>query len=364
MRIVHGVVALAALAAGCSHTEGDADVPTGHQGSLFEVPANQRAHLQVAVVHRQLVVRPVRAPARIAFDDLKTSEVTPLVSGKVAKVFVHEGDHVKVGQPLLAIASPDASDTAANLARDTSALRSKQTILARDEDLYTHKAISLEELQQARLDVESAKTTVYNDQSHAALTGTSAGQAMLLSPIDGTVVSRKVSVGDPVQPETTTCFTITDPSAIWVVTQLYQEDLRRVALDDKAQIRSPVLDAPLDGKVIYIGASIDADTLTIPVRIAAQNANGLLKNGMYVDVEILPAKSDQAIVVPAAAVLRDADNLPFVYLQVKPATFARRHVKLAAQLGDTYAIEQGLDDGAEILTDGALFVQFADSLEQ
>ena len=85
---------------------------------------------------------------------------------------------------------------------------------------------------------------------------------------------------------------------------------------------------------------------------------------MYVDVEILPAKSEQAIVVPAGAVLRDADNLPFVYLQVKPGTFARRHVKLAAQLGDTYAIAEGLDDGAEVLTNGALFVQFADSLEQ
>ena len=98
--------------------------------------------------------------------------------------------------------------------------------------------------------------------------------------------------------------------------------------------------------------------------LGLEAANGLLKQGMYVDVEILPAKSDQAIVVPAGAVLRDADNLPFVYLQVKPGTFARRHVKLAAQLGDTYAIEQGLDDGAEVLTNGALFVQFADSLEQ
>lgn len=365
--IIRGVLVAAvaaAVAAGCSHTAGDNEVSSGRgSASLYEVPANQRAHLQLAKVKLGPVIRPVRAPARIEFDDLKTSEVTPLVSGKVAKVLVREGDHVKVGQPLLEVASPESSDTTANLSRDTSALRSKQTILARDEDLYAHKAISLEELQQARLDVESAKTTVHNDQTHAALTGTSNGNALLLSPIEGTVVARKVAVGDPVQAETTTCFTITDPSAIWVVSQLYQEDLRQVALGDTAQIRSPVLDTPLPGKVIYIGASIDADTLTIPVRIAAQNPSGLLKQGMYVDAEILPAKPEQAIVVPAAAVVRDADNLPFVYLQVQPGTFARRHVKIAAQLGDTYAIEQGLDDGAEVLTDGALFVQFADSLE-
>ena len=359
------VLAAAVMAAGSACRSSDDEAATTRQTpSLFEVPAGQLSHLHIAKVARAPVVRIVRAPARIAFDDLKTSEVTPLVSGKIAKVLVREGDRVKAGQPLLAIASPDSSDTTANLSRDRSALRGKQTILARDEDLYEHKAISLEELQQARLDVEAAQTTVHNDQAHAAMTGSSNGNALLLSPIEGTVVARKVAVGDPVQAETTTCFTITDPTALWVISQLYQEDLRRVAVGDAAQIRSPVLDAPLAGKVIYIGAAIDADTLTIPVRIAAQNPDGVLKQGMYVDVEIVPAKTEDAVVVPAAAVLRDADNLPFVYVQVKPGTFERHHVELGAQLGDTYAIDHGLDDGAQILTDGALFVQFADSLEQ
>ena len=62
--------------------------------------------------------------------------------------------------------------------------------------------------------------------------------------------------------------------------------------------------------------------------------------------------------------LRDADNLPFVYVQVKPGTFARRHVKLGDQIGDSYAIERRARTTAtQVLTDGALFVQFADSLE-
>lgn len=355
-------LALSACSRGDDRDDTGAD---GHrEGQLFVVPQDQLARLKIEKVVHSAVVRPVRAPARVAFDDLKTSEVTPLVSGKVAKVLVHEGDVVKPGQPLLAIASPDSSDTAANLARDRSELRGKQTILARDEDLYQHKAISLEELQQARLDVEAATTAVHNDETHAALTGTSGGDALLLSPIAGTVVSRKISVGDPVQAETTTCFTITDPTALWVVSQLYQEDLRRVALGDTARIRTPVLDHPLEGKVIYIGASIDADTMTIPVRVAAENEAGLLKQGMYVDVEIIPAKPESAIVVPSSAVLRDADNLPFVYVEAKPGAFARRHITLGAQLADGYAVDQGLDDGTPILTDGALFVQFADSLEQ
>ena len=188
--------------AGCAGSGEDAAPSASHPpASLFEVPAAQRAHLKLVTVLKKQVVRPVVVPALVAFDDLKTSEVTPLVSGKVARVLVHEGDKVKVGQALLSIASPDSSDNAANLSRDRSELRTKQTILARDEDLYQHKAISLEELQQARLDVESARTTVQNDETHMAITGSKSGDALLRSPIAGVVVSRQVAVGDAVSAE-------------------------------------------------------------------------------------------------------------------------------------------------------------------
>ena len=359
------VIVLALVLPTCSRSTAPAgDGVASTKPSLFEVPVAQRGHLKITKASRRPVVRPVRTPAVVAFDDLKTSEVTPLVSGKIMKVLVREGDRVKVGEPLLEIASPEASENAGNLARDRAALRSKQTILVRDEDLYQHKAISLEELQQARLDVDSARTTVQTDEARMSITGSKSGNAVLLSPIEGVVVARKVAVGDAVQAGSTACFTITDPTSIWVASQLYQEDLRRVAIGDAASIRSPVLDAVITGKVIYIGASIDPDTLTIPVRIAAQNADGLLKQGMYVDAEILPAKTEITVLIAATAVLRDADNLPFVYVEVKPGTFARRHVQLGSQLGDSYAITEGIADGDTLLTDGALFVQFADSLEQ
>jgi cobalt-zinc-cadmium efflux system membrane fusion protein len=336
----------------------------GDEATLFEVPAQQLERLHLVRVAHKPVVRPLVAPSLVAFDELQTSDVTPLVSGKVAKILVREGDKVQAGQPLMVIASPDSSDTTTNLARDRSALRTKQAILARDTDLYAHKAISLEELQAAQLEVDSAKANVQNDEVHVTITGSNTGGALLRSPIAGVVVKRQVSVGDSVQAGATTSFTITDPTALWVVSQLYQEDLRRVELGDTATIRSPVLDAPLDGKVTYIGASIDPDTLTIPVRIAAKNPGGLLKKGMYVDAEIVPAHSEDTVVVPLASVLRDADNLPFVYVQATPGKFARRHVDLGDQLADGFAIKRGLEDGEQVLAEGALFVQFADSLER
>ena len=85
---------------------------------------------------------------------------------------------------------------------------------------------------------------------------------------------------------------------------------------------------------------------------------------MYVDAAIMPAKRENAILVPLASLLRDSDNLPFVYVQASPGKFARRHVDLGAQLPDGYVVKNGLADGEQVLADGAVFVQFAESLER
>jgi len=363
-------ICLLMLAAAASACESPSPPPVarpddkGGEATLFEVPPQQRDRLQIVTVAHKTFVRPLVAPSVVAFDDLKTSEVTPLVSGKITKLLAGEGDHVVAGQPLMTIASPDSSDNTTNLTRDRAALANKEAILARDTDLFAHKAISLEELEAAQNDVVAAKASVQDDEAHVNITGGDKGGAVLRSPIAGVVVHRAVSVGESVQAGTTVSFTVTDPTTVWVVSQLYQEDLRRVEVGDAAVIRSPVLDAPLPGKVIYIGASIDADTLTIPVRIAAQNPGGLLKKGMYVDTAIMPARSDDAILVPLASLLRDSDNLPFVYVQASPGKFARRHVTLGAQLPDGYVVKDGLKPGEQVLADGAVFVQFAESLER
>lgn len=86
--------------------------------SLFRVAPEKRAHLEVVTAAETPVTLPVDVPAVVNFDELKTSRVVPLVSGRVASVLVHEGDRVKAGQALMTIASPDASDTRASLTRN------------------------------------------------------------------------------------------------------------------------------------------------------------------------------------------------------------------------------------------------------
>jgi membrane fusion protein, heavy metal efflux system len=364
MRSTPLMCTLAALCAACNSPPANKPDDQASEAALFKVPPHQRDRLQIVTVTHRPVVQPLIVPSQVAFDGLKTSDVTPLVSGKVARILVNEGDRIAAGQPLMVIASPDSSDNTANLMRDRSALATKEAVLARDTDLFAHKAISREELEAAQFDVVSARASVQDDEAHVKITGSDQGGATLRSPIAGVVVHRAVAAGESVQAGATVAFTISDATAIWIISQLYQEDLRRVELGDSAFIRSPVLDAPLPGKVIYIGASIDPDSLTIPVRIAVANPGGLLKKGMYVDAAITPEKAGDAIVVPHSSLLRDADNLPFVYVQVSPGKFARRHVEVGAQLADGHVVKHGLADGDQVLAEGAVFIQFADSLER
>ena len=330
--------------------------------SLFHLPGEQTAQLQLVTVAEGPVTRPLLVPAVIAFDGLRTSEVVPLVDGKVSRLLVREGDRVTAGQPLMSIASPSSADAQANLDRDLATLANAGTVLARDKDLYQHKALSLEELQQAELAVTSARASVATDRARVRITGTGRGDAFLRSPIAGVVVARRIAVGETVQAGITPTFTVTDPSSVWVIAQLYQEDLRRVAIGDPVEIRSSALDAPQAARVSYVAAALDPDSLTIPVRVAARNPQGMLKSGMYVDVSISPLRSERAMLVPAAAVLRDADNLPFVYVQAAPNEYARRRIDLGDQTGDSMIVRSGLAAGEKVVGDGALFVQFADSL--
>ncbi len=361
-------LAAALLIGGCnaapSSTGGGKD-EGGSRASLFMVPKNQQSRLHIITVEHQPIHRPLEIPAEVTFDERHTSEVVPLVGGTVVRLLAHEGDTVTARQPLLEISSPDSSGNAAALRSAQAALATKRTVLTRDQDLYHHHAISLEELQQAQADVQSAEAAVADARARVRMTGTGGGSglAVLRSPIDGVVVSRDVAVGDTVDAGGTKCFTISDVSTVWVRGQLYQEDLPRVALGDAASVELPQLDHPLTGHVTYIGAAVDPTKLTVPVRVEVANPKGALKGGQYVDVTIVPAEATSSIVVPAEAVLRDEDNLPFVYVQVGPGKLARRHVRLGGEAGaQGFVITDGLTDGEHVLENGALFVQFAESL--
>ncbi len=107
-----------------------------------------------------------------------------------------------------------------------------------------------------------------------------------------------------------------------------------------------------------ISALVDPDTRSVVVRVVVENPGDFLKKQMYVRVLIQARQESTGLLVPVSAILRDDENLPFVYVVQPDGSFARQHVTLGYRSGDQYDIPAGLKAGDQIVVDGGIFVQF------
>jgi cobalt-zinc-cadmium efflux system membrane fusion protein len=146
-----------------------------------------------------------------------------------------------------------------------------------------------------------------------------------------------------------------------VMANVFESNLPFVAVGDAAEITTGASPEAFPGTVDYIAALVDPNTRAIGVRVVAGNPKRLLKRDLYVNVRVHSKSDSTGLLVPVSAVLRDDENLPFVYVQNADGTFARRRVTLGAQVGERYEIRGGVRAGERVVADGGLFMQFAES---
>jgi cobalt-zinc-cadmium efflux system membrane fusion protein len=192
--------------------------------------------------------------------------------------------------------------------------------------------------------------------------GTVAGApGAIRAPIDGTVVEKLITPGQLLQAGTTPCFTVADLSTVWVMASVFEADLPGIGPGDAATIGTEASAQPLPGKVDYIASLVDPNTRAVSVRVVARNAGGVLRKDAYVRVAIQGARAERGLLIPVSAVLRDDQNLPFVYVQGGDGGFARHAVTLGTRSGDQQEVRSGLQAGDAVAVEGALFLQFAES---
>jgi cobalt-zinc-cadmium efflux system membrane fusion protein len=170
-----------------------------------------------------------------------------------------------------------------------------------------------------------------------------------------------ISPGELLQAGSTACFTIADVSRIWVLAQVFDSDIAAIRLGDRAEIVTGNGAKPLAGTVTNIPAIVDPDTRSVNVRVSVDNPAGLLRKQMYVRVLLVSRQDNTGLLAPVSAILRDDENLPFVYVAASDGGFARRPVTLGSRTGDNYEIPSGLNSGDRVVVDGGLFIQFMQS---
>jgi membrane fusion protein, heavy metal efflux system len=177
------------------------------------------------------------------------------------------------------------------------------------------------------------------------------------------VVDRQCSPGQLLAAGATQCFTLSDMSSVWILVNIYQNDVAYVHVGDPATIDNESYPEVVRGKIEYISPALDPNTRTLQARIESSNPGERLKKEMYVTAEVQAGVIPNALFVPDSSVLRNEQNMPYVYLQTGQAQFARRDVTLGETQAGKTQILSGLQANDRVVGDGSLFLQFQNSLQ-
>ena len=377
------ILAAACFQGGCAHSTPDqaegkstAAAPAT-EPRLFKVAPDQLAHLKIAKVAKTSWPVAIHTTGTVDWDADHTTQAITQVNGPISRLLVDTGAQVSKGQPLLYVSSPDvaAAVSAYRKARNREILNKR--IVDRVKDLLQHGSVAQKDYESAEADYNDASTDVQNSLQVLKIFGITASEIeqaehqgtsistelAVRSPIAGTVVQKLVSPGMLIQAGSTVCFMISAVSEVWVQGHIFDRDLPSVRVGDPVELTNPSFDGVLHGKVGYIGAFVDPATRTTPVRIDTQNPRGMLKKDMFVEAVIHTSTRSNILVVPLSAVLRDDNNEPLVYVQARPGEFAQRPVRTGVEQGGFVVVASGLNEGEEIVTDGSLFLQFANRMQ-
>ena len=344
------------------------------KAELFTLPADQMSHIQVVTVAQGSLARILRLTGAVEYNDFKTTPVITQVGGPVSRVMVVQGEHVRAGQALLYVASPDYSLLRSAYIKARDAFQLADKFYRRAQDLYAHGAIAQSDLEQAQSNRAQAQADFESSADAIRILGIADPETIvtkapspeipLYSPVSGEVVDRTCSAGQLLAAGATQCFTLSDMSSVWILVNVYQNDVAYVHVGDPVAIRNESYPDVVRGKIEYISPALDPNTRTLQARVEAPNPGERLKKEMYVTAEVQAGVIASALFVPNSSVLRDDQNMPYVYLQTGERQFARRVVTLGESQNGKTQILTGLQANDHVVGDGSLFLQFQNSLQR
>ncbi|MGA9342184.1 MAG: efflux RND transporter periplasmic adaptor subunit [Rhodanobacteraceae bacterium] len=361
-----------ASVAGCSSEADHKAQPAATTAHDVTLTSAQQQHIHLYTVKSATFHKTIETSGVVDFDNDQATSVLAPFSGPVSRILVSVGDEVHQGDALAVVDSPDFATAIGSYRKALVAARTARRLADLDKDLLEHHGVSRREEAQAETDAASAEAD--RDSARQALTALGVDPktiktiedggsvthiaGTIRSPISGTVAEKLVTPGQLLQGGSTLCFTIADLSRVWVMAQVFGSDLASVKVGDTAEVFGDLASKPLDGTVTNIAPVVNPDTRSAMARVVVDHPGGLLKKQMYVRVMINSREPSTGLLVPVSAILRDDENLPFVYVTESAGSFARRPVTLGNRVGDRYDIATGLEAGDKVVVEGGIFVQF------
>ena len=310
------------------------------------------------------VVGSLEISAHVQTDATRITRVGSPVAGRILKVIVFEGQTVRAGTTLATLHSTSLSDTQVSLIKAFSDQTLADAATQRAEQLVAADVIGRAELERRRAELLQASTEVASFRTQLRGLGMSEAQIRnletsrrisadysIVTPNGGTVLERKITAGQVVQPADP-AFTVADLSSVWITANVPEEDAGNLKRGMEVVVRIPALPTEkINGRLSYIAPIVDPATRTVEVRMQLANDHQIFKPDELATM-LFTGHTTRELTVPQTSIVRE-ENKDHVFVQTAPNKFILREVDLGDESGDHRVVRSGVTGADRIVLDGA-----------
>jgi Cu(I)/Ag(I) efflux system membrane fusion protein len=341
------------------YEEEEESTPTSANQLKFSAEKIQKMGVRTEAAALRVLDKVVRASGRIEPDERRSYTIAPKFEGYVEKLHVNAtGQAVAKGQPLFEVYAPELL-----------AAQREYTIAVQGVQALTQAGPDAQKSMQQLADASLARLRnwdVSEEQiKELAKTGTAKRTLTFRSPVGGFVSEKKAMQGMRFMPGEA-LYQISDLSSVWVVADVFEQDIASVRTGARAQVKiNAYPDKVFDAALTYVYPTLNAETRTVPVRLELANPGGLLKPGMFAQVELSVGGKGRVVTVPVSAVL-DSGSRQIVLVQVGKAgdgRFEPREVHIGARSDNYLEVLHGVQEGEQVVVSANFLIDAESNLK-
>lgn len=362
--IVVSLLALSLMACGSKQETQTAKV---NDPNIVELPAEMAKGITVMKVGDAEIRDLLRIPGSIQVDEQRMARIGAPVTGRISDIDVVLGQHVKRGQVLATVNSTELAQNQLAYIKALQQISLQSKAVERAKALLDADVIAPAELQKRESELSGAKADLIAARNQLMVLGMSQANIDKLSRsaqmdtfsninarIAGTVISRKINLGQVVQPADE-LFVVADLSTVWAVAEVPEHQIDLIEKGQEVDIEIPAIyEKPIKGKLIFVGDVVNPETRTVTVRSEILNNKQEIKPEMLVSMLVL-SKPTKKLSVPAQAIVRENDK-NYVFVQIAPNKYRLREVTTDEEYQGNVAVINGLSAGETIIVEGAFHV--------
>jgi cobalt-zinc-cadmium efflux system membrane fusion protein len=365
-RSLYATLLIAALLSvqGCKRQVESKPISDRRNPAEIKVTPSLAGSLRLGTPEMKDVVGTLEISAHVQTDATRVARVGSSVSGRILKILVFEGQTVRAGTTLATLHSTSLSDTQVSLIKAYSDQTLATAATRRAEQLVEADVIGRAELERRQAELLQATTEVASFRTQLRGLGMTERQIQglessrkisadypIVTPNGGTVLERKVTVGQVVQPADE-AFIVADLSSVWIAANVPEEDAGSLQRGMEVLVRVPALpNEKVSGHLTYVAPIVDPVTRTVEVRMQLANSHGLFKPDELATM-VFTGHTNRQLAIPQTAVVRE-DNKDHVFVEIAANRFILREVELGEETGDQRVVQGGVTGSERIVLDGA-----------